>query len=106
MGNQVARMNNQMTELERASTAESDPDRRKAFEAQARATAMERDQIQQNRQGSLEREQELAAQLSREQAEIDGIQKELSRIESDFVAIQKDRRTPKSMSERPWKTAL
>jgi len=91
MGNQIARMNGQISEFERVLTAESDPEKRSAYEAQIRVMVLERDQLQQNQQKSFEREQELEAQVSRETAEVERIQKELDRIESDLAAIQKSR---------------
>ena len=96
MGNQIARMNGQIAELERLTPAEPDPEKRSSYERQNRAFALERDQLEKNQQRAVEQEQELEAQLSRERAEVEGIQKELDRIESDLAAIQKSQAKPES----------
>ena len=87
----IAALNDQVGEYDRVLTTEADPDHRNAYEAGRRQVIREREQLEQNQQRSVEREQDLAAQLDRERAEVDTIQKELDRIESDLAKIQKDR---------------
>jgi len=86
---QVAQIESGIADSERTAFAESDPQRKEAREEQSRQLTAARDQIKLKQEQNREREAELAASLSKEQAEIARIERDLDRIESDLASLEK-----------------
>jgi hypothetical protein len=86
---QLAQVESGIADSERAAFAESDPQKRADREEQSRQLAAAREQIKLKQEQNREREAELTAALSKEQAEIGRIERELDRIESDLASLEK-----------------
>jgi chromosome segregation ATPase len=86
---QAVQIESRIAELEREVFAESDPQKKAAREEESRQLTAARDQVKQRQEQSREREAELGTALAKEQSEIDRIERDLGRIESDLASLQK-----------------
>jgi chromosome segregation ATPase len=85
----VTQLEDRIGVVDRSLFSASDPEKRVALEEESRQLTAARDQVKQRQERNREREAELAASLSKEQSEIDRIERDLGRIEADLAAFQK-----------------
>ncbi len=86
---QMAQLEDRLTVIERSVFAATEPEKRTTLEEESRQLTAARDQVKMRLEQNREREAELAASLSKEQAEIDRIERDLDRIESDLASLEK-----------------
>jgi chromosome segregation ATPase len=86
---QVVQIESRIADFEREAFAETDPQKKANREEELRQLTAARDQVKLKQEQNREREADLAASLSKEQSEIDRIERDLGRIESDLASLQK-----------------